>query len=281
MTLQSAASKGSGRHQRSPKNYLIDPEFQCKYTAFLVAIALFLSTALGLLIWNTSSQVIRQSERAVQEGRETVKQSLETVERGQQVVTLSRKVSQVVAMNIAREYKGDPELAKTFGGEAEKDELRLRSEQAQLEKDAAYLQRRDLELGAQAEDVKRQQTALLTGLVAALLLLVGAIGFAGIIVTHKIAGPIYKMKRLLGQIGEGKLVLRERLRKGDELQHFFESFEDMVGQLRSRQEAEIAELDSILERFDGASSAGRSEDHEASVTLLKRLRRDMQAQLDA
>jgi geranylgeranyl reductase len=55
---------------------------------------------------------------------------------------------------------------------------------------------------------------------------------AGIVFTHKVAGPIFKMKRLLRQVGAGKLVLRERLRKGDELQHFFEVFEEMVAELR-------------------------------------------------
>ena len=44
-----------------------------------------------------------------------------------------------------------------------------------------------------------------------LALLVIAIGFAGIVFTHKIAGPIFKMKRLLRQVGEGKLVVSERL----------------------------------------------------------------------
>jgi hypothetical protein len=283
MTLQSSATTDSGRHQRSAKNYLIDPRFQLKYTALLVAVALFLSTALGLLLWNTSSQVIRQSQRAVQEGRETVKQGQATIERGQQVIKLSRKVSQVVAMNIAKEYAGDPELAKTFSGEAQKDEAQLRDEQAKLERDAAYLNQRDAALGVQAEEVAHQQTALLTGLVAALVLLVGAIGFAGILVTHRVAGPIFKMKRLLGQVGEGRLVLRERLRKGDELQHFFDAFEGMVAELRAQQEARVATVDAILASVDAAprASTGEAALDQTSVTRLRQLRSDLQAQLES
>ena len=127
------------RFKRSARNYLLDRHFQLKYTSFLVGIALFLSIALGLLLWNSSSQVIRQSQRAVDQGRETVKQGQETVARGQQVVQLSRKVSQVVAMNIAKEYEDDPELAKTFGEEAQKDEAKLKDEQRKLEADEAFL----------------------------------------------------------------------------------------------------------------------------------------------
>jgi methyl-accepting chemotaxis protein len=276
-------AQAPARHHRSAKNYLLDRHFQLKYTGFLVGIALFLSIALGLLLWRTSSQVIGQSQRAVAQGRETVKQGQATIARGQQVIQLSRKVSQVVAMNIAKEYKDDPELAKTFGQEAQKDEDRLKDEQSKLEKDEAFLQQRAQELSAQAAAVATQQKELLGGLVAVLALLVVGIGIAGIVFTHKIAGPIFKMKRLLREVGEGKLVVRERLRKGDELQHFFETFEGMVDQLRARQEEKIARLDEILARLDTApvSQRGNREVDDDGVVMLKRLRRELADQIEA
>jgi nitrogen fixation/metabolism regulation signal transduction histidine kinase len=109
------------------------------------------------------------------------------------------------------------------------------------------------------------------------------VGIAGIVFTHKVAGPIFKMKRLIRQVGEGKLVLREKLRKGDELQHFFEAFENMVNDLRARQTAEITKVDRILERLDDAplSHRGMREFDEDGVELLKQLRREMQDQLEA
>lgn len=272
----------SARHQRSARNYLLDRNFQLKYTAFLVGIALALSVALGLILWRTSSKVIEQSQRAVEQGRETVKQGQETIDRGKQVLVQSRRVSQVVAMNIAKEYKDDPELAKTFNESAAKDEAKLKEEQDRLERDAAFLSARAGELEAQAQTVAAQQKALLIGLIAGLGLLVICVGLAGIVFTHKVAGPIFKMKRLLRQVGEGKLVLRERLRKGDELQHFFETFENMVNDLRARQTAEISRVDKILERLVDAprSQAGMREFDDDGVELLKQLRREMQDQLD-
>src|SRR5437868_5881758 len=88
-------------HQRSAKNYLLDRNFQLKYTAFLVGVALAISIALGVVLWKTSSEVITQSQQAVEQGRETVRQGQATVDRGREVIVQSRKVSQVVAMNIA------------------------------------------------------------------------------------------------------------------------------------------------------------------------------------
>ena len=272
----------SGRQQRSARNYLLDRHFQLKYTALLVGIALALSVALGLILWRTSSKVIEQSQRAVEQGRETVKQGQETIDRGKQVLVQSRRVSQVVAMNIAKEYKDDPELAKTFNESAAKDEAKLKEEQDRLERDATFLAARAADLETQAKNVATQQTALLLGLVAGLGLLVICVGLAGIVFTHKVAGPIFKMKRLLRQVGEGKLVVREKLRKGDELQHFFEAFENMVNDLRRAQMAEISKVDKILERLDDApmSTHGMREVDENGVELLKQLRREMQDQLD-
>jgi nitrogen fixation/metabolism regulation signal transduction histidine kinase len=273
----------SGRQQRSARNYLLDRHFQLKYTALLVGIALALSVALGLILWRTSSKVIEQSQRAVEQGRETVKQGQETIDRGKQVLVQSRRVSQVVAMNIAKEYKDDPELAKTFNESAAKDEAKLKEEQDRLERDATFLAARAADLETQAKNVATQQNALLIGLVAGLGLLVICVGLAGIVFTHKVAGPIFKMKRLLRQVGEGKLVVREKLRKGDELQHFFEAFESMVNDLRARQSAEITKVDTILERLVDApvSQRGMREFDDDGVEMLKQLRREMQDQLDA
>jgi methyl-accepting chemotaxis protein len=244
----------TSRYNRSAKNYLLDRHFQLKYTGVIVGITLVLSLALGALLWRTSSEVIEQGQA--------------TVERGKQVLVQSRKVSQVVSMNIAREYKDDPDLAKTFSDAAANDDAKLVEEQQRLERDATFL--------------ASQQRTLLVGLVALLGLLVVIVGALGIVFTHKVAGPIFKMKRLLRQVGEGKLIVRERLRRGDELQDFFGAFERMVEDLRKRQMAEIAKVDAILEKLNDApvSQGGKKEFDEGGVALLQQLRREMQDQLD-
>jgi nitrogen fixation/metabolism regulation signal transduction histidine kinase len=279
---QTSAPEVRARYQRSARNYLLDQRFQLKYTGLLVGICVVLSVALGAVLWSASSKIIEQSHQAVAQGQLTVRQGQETVMRGQEVLVQSRRVSQVVAMNIAKEYKDDPELAKTFGEAAQRDELKLKEEQDRLERDAATLQQRAASLEQQAAEVARQQQMLLWVIVAILSLLVVGVGVAGIVFTHKIAGPIFKIKRLLRQVGEGKLVVREKLRKGDELQHFFEAFEKMVDDLRSRQEAKIARVDSILEKLDPAArKQPASADEADGITLLKRLRSEMQEQIDA
>ncbi|WP_437602749.1 HAMP domain-containing protein [Sorangium sp. So ce590] len=279
---QTSAPEVRARYQRSARNYLLDQKFQLKYTGFLVGISLVLSVALGMLLWNASSKIIEQSRGAVQQGQETVRQGQETVKRGQEVLVQSRRVSEVVAMNIAKEYKDDPELAKTFGEAAQRDEIKLKDEQARLERDAATLQQHAKALERQAADVADNQQMLLRLIVALLSLLVLGVGVAGIVFTHKIAGPIFKMKRLLRQVGEGKLIVRERLRKGDELQHFFEAFEKMVEDLRTRQQAKIEKMDAILAKLEADARAQKvTEIDPDGLAQLKRLRAEMQEQIEA
>jgi len=257
----SAVKSSSPRHQRKLRNYLLDSHFQLKYTGFLVATAILLSLALGTLLWSSSREVIAQSQ-------ETVKQGQETVERGQEVVRESQKVSTVVHMNIVKDpvYGSNPELAAVFNESAREQDKRLEDQQDKLEKEALALKKR-------AQDLTRQQAEMFVVLITVLSLLVAGIGIAGIIVTHKVAGPVHKMKRLLGYVGEGHLRLTEKLRKGDELQHFFDAFEKMVESLRERQLVEIGKLDKAINGLQGKVP-------DQQLAALRSLRQDMQDALE-
>jgi nitrogen fixation/metabolism regulation signal transduction histidine kinase len=119
-----------------------------------------------------------------------------------------------------------------------------------------------------------QQNTMLTSLVAGLALLVVLIGILGIYFTHKVVGPIYKMKMLLRQVGEGKLNFHGKLRKGDELQDFFEVFAGMVEKLKDRQRREVTELERAI---DSATAAGASDE---AVDKLRHVRDSMRAALE-
>ena len=84
-------------------------------------------------------------------------------------------------------------------------------------------------------------------IVSALLLLVLGIGLAGVVVTHKVAGPVFKMKRLLGELAKGHFRVVARLRKGDELQYFFDAFNEAAEQLERRQQDEIQRIEDVIE----------------------------------
>lgn len=259
------------RYKRSAKNYLLDRHFQLKYTGFLVAITSVLSIALGGIILEASRDVLRQTQETVEQGKATVEQGEATVVRGQKVIEESDKVSQVVGSTIENCYQGDDykPLLDSYKKDAADKAAGLADEQAKLQADKKFLEQTRDQLELKFQEAKLRQTQLLIGLAVVLLILIFAIGVAGIVFTHKIAGPIYKMKRLFRQVGEGKLVLREKLRKGDELVHFFEAFEKMVDQLRDKQKREIEEVDVILKQLESESADS------AGVKQLRTLRAEM------
>ena len=80
------------------------------------------------------------------------------------------------------------------------------------------------------------------------LLLAIALGITGIVVTHRLVGPAYRLKVLLREVRDGHLRLEGRLRKHDELQDIFEVFQEMIVSLRAAQEREVALLDAAIER---------------------------------
>ena len=127
----------------------------------------------------------------------------------------------------------------------------------------------EIEDFARAEDTK-----VLLSIIAGISILALVLAFTGIIVTHKVVGPAYKMKRLLRDVGDGHWRIQGKLRKGDELQDLFIAFEYMVNQLRATQANEIKELEAALER---AKTAGAPAE---VVRDLEAFRTRMQKALD-
>jgi hypothetical protein len=94
-----------------------------------------------------------------------------------------------------------------------------------------------------------------------LLLLVGvglgvALVLSGylLITTHKVAGPLYKISLYFDRMTEGRLPKVYDLRKGDQLQSFFERFKLMDEALRQRAEDDVRVFEKILAAADEASA---------------------------
>lgn len=124
------------------------------------------------------------------------------------------------------------------------------------------------------ESAEAADRRVLMWIVLGVLTLVVALGLTGIVVTHKVVGPAYKMRLLVGEIGEGKLTLSGRLRRGDELQTLFESVEEMIDRLRDEREGQIGELDRAI------NAIRVDEDKERALAALEALRNKMASSLE-
>lgn len=268
MAPSSASNSGapipSHRGQRRLRNFLLDRHFQLKYSGYLVGITLFLSISLGMLLWRTGQQLIVQSRSSVELGEKIV-------DAGRSLLVESEKVNAVVRMNIVETYADDPALLEVFQGEAQKRDGRLERSQRELEENSHSLK-------AQSKLIEQQYLVFAIVIISALLVLVLGVGLAGVVVTHKVAGPVFKMKRLLGELAKGHFRVVARLRKGDELQHFFDAFNAAAEQLSRRQEDEIEQIGSVIGLLRDAEP-GDTQSMALAKERLQALRDSMRASL--
>jgi nitrogen fixation/metabolism regulation signal transduction histidine kinase len=108
----------------------------------------------------------------------------------------------------------------------------------------------DINLTAEAMDAflhQNEQDKLITfwTLLAWLVLLVVLLSSVTIVLTHKIAGPVYKMRKIFASIHGDQLQTWAKLRRGDELQEIFVAFDDMLVRLREHRRTDIEELKKI------------------------------------
>ena len=68
---------------------------------------------------------------------------------------------------------------------------------------------------------------ILSGMVLALVVNMGCVVMMMIIISHRIAGPIFALSREFAEVGQGIYGRELRSRKGDDLQYLVRSFNDM------------------------------------------------------
>ena len=105
------------------------------------------------------------------------------------------------------------------------------------------------------ETAREYDRNLLLAIVGGIVVLVLALGVTGILVTHRVVGPAYKLKRLFQDVSQGHLRVYGKLRKGDELWDVFVEFEKMINKLRQNQRDEITQLQAVIDRAKEAGTA--------------------------
>lgn len=83
-----------------------------------------------------------------------------------------------------------------------------------------------------------------------MILISPLVGAFGIYLSHKIAGPIYRIEKFLGTMGTGDLTGRITLRKGDELVSLADAINRLVGSLSSSFTTEKTHLENSLKELN-------------------------------
>jgi len=263
MTENEKTSSAPKMPKRHLKNFLLDKKFQLTYALIMVGVALVATGILIALIWiqanNAASVADRQfaDTKAMydRQAREIIelfnKQSAKTQEVFTQESSETRQVFQkktkqaTEILELLRTQEELREMADTMLKEiqanderdikARDEEIRKKEEQLRTEiekvrakkeeqlKAAKEKMNRDMAEAAALRETNDFRVKL--GVIAFSVLFVVILFLYTIVLTHKVAGPLFKISRYLDRISENDLGPIWPLRKGDQLQEFYRHFE--------------------------------------------------------
>jgi methyl-accepting chemotaxis protein len=175
------------KHKRT--HYLINKEFQLKYTVAIVLVltAVMLTTGVGIYLGLWSSIIENFSQFKVSENLETARR--------------------IAGYEDARYNKGDFRLEKIF-------------REAQL-------------LSAKEKDTLHNALKSVNrSLAPKIAILVVVIFVAGIFISHRIAGPMYRFEKSAEAISKGDLSVNFNIRKSDDMRKTAVTLEEMIESLR-------------------------------------------------
>ncbi len=128
----------------------------------------------------------------------------------------------------------------------------------------------------QPEELMGSMIAKVLLTTAVLIVVFGLVALAaGLIVSHKVAGPIYRMGVVAAQAGQGQMDRRVTLRRGDYLQEFAARLNAMLDQMEKRfraQQEALAEAQKTLTDLDAEAAAGRMTPAEMERRIQQTLR---------
>ncbi len=106
--------------------------------------------------------------------------------------------------------------------------------------------------GRYLDIVKTEDSTLLWLVMAISVIMAIVLGLFGILITHRVAGPIFVFSHYLAVIGEGRYPQLRPLRKGDELKNFYDVLFQAVGNMRARDKADGEVLKAVAEAMEKA-----------------------------
>jgi hypothetical protein len=127
---------------------------------------------------------------------------------------------------------------------------------------------RDLKVLTLADTSRQEFTSILADKDQALIYEMVALGCGLVIIlsaylvimTHKVAGPLFKVSTYFDQMAEGRLGTVTPLRRGDMLQDFFGDFKTMHESLRARAQADVAVMERAATALRDGGARGKLDD---------------------
>lgn len=127
------------------------------------------------------------------------------------------------------------------------------------------------------EDLTSKDTNLLLVMFGAGVGMVIVLSLYLIVMTHKVAGPLFKVSKYFDEMAVGRMSEVYPLRKGDQLRDFYDAFKEMHDTIRARHIAENAAYGRFAEACKAAGVTGPGDfGHKLEELESYRAKRDSQ-----
>lgn len=134
---------------------------------------------------------------------------------------------------------------------------------------------RELPMNALLEEqLRRSEVTLITLMIAITVLMAAALALVGILITHRVAGPVYVMSHYMTTLARGRYPHIRPLRKQDELKTFFDRFHDAIEAMRAREVEEADALGHAISVLTPLATTEESRKALAELTTVQERKRD-------
>lgn len=287
---------GDRGHKRSWKNLLINKRYQLRFTLFMVGLSTLLMTGLGIWVMRVANETTTVSMASVR-GTPCPKvpllvESSGTEEDVPPVPMQLPEDGETAGSSDSPPPVADPApatdpapapAAGSGSGSAGPEEERPRAKVVMDESSMTMLPSVikvpddfgakivghwtcELRLGGEINALERGRLLILYVLIGTGLVLVFGLALYGIKMTHKVAGPLFKVSLYLGKMQQGRLDKVWNLRKGDQLVDFYEHFKKAHAGIVQMEKDDIAKVKAVIA---AAEQAGAGED--ATVAKLREI----------
>jgi hypothetical protein len=138
---------------------------------------------------------------------------------------------------------------------------------------------------ATAQELQQQfansDRIVLWGIIGFGIVLVLSISAVGILITHKVVGPLYKISSLFARVRDNRMSPAPAgLRKGDELQDFYTGFREMHEAVRERVIEDVKVVGDAVAAIEASGAAGTPAVQRA-LDELRQLKKNKEESLEA
>jgi hypothetical protein len=263
-------------YKRSWKNLLINKRYQLRFTLFMVGLSTILIAGLGWWVMRVANETTTVAMASVRGTPCPKVPPISDIGDEEDLPVVPMKLPPEGA--TPTEQAPTPPEEKAAGsaadGEPPEGEPRRRTTIQMDESSMTMLKPEpkvpedygqkvvahwtcEMTLGGKINQLERGRMLILWVLIGTGLLLIAGLAVYGIKMTHKVAGPLFKVSLYLAKMRDGRFDKVWNLRKGDQLVDFYEHFKTAHAGIVQMEKDDIAKLRAVVA---AAEAAGAGED---------------------